>query len=548
MGNDFLDSMTDDIYSMTSFMFEKSIREVFALSDELMGRFDLDEENLRNARIDPDSISSLYSDTFKEDFDSFSVIYEDLYDFPKDELNMETVKNHNEIVLKELKDLWNKKCAHIKEIILSRASRLSEMYYKVSNLVGQDAMNASYDVISYARILCDRIDVMVNRNIYDIDKFMYSAVEKNANLDDKKETRIIKGAVSSLETGGKGGSKLTTAYNAVPYELDFAEELRLRNHKLSITAESLSTSLALADIFHDKEHFDAVTKRVMEALDSCKTSLDFEQLSLYMQAYASKGGFASEYYNEISKLIDDRLNELDLSEKKQENVQEPEVLDPLSPKEMDINLCSTAIANIKREAARMRIHSDKLDSTITELEQKIDEVRLSSGEYTGILKDELDKLDKVWVSEVQGITERKKESQKQDEHIESKQENSLSGESNASKQQQQEIVNVLRQVVLSKAKSEEIKQDLSPQKVLDDYEQSKNKYEEVSASNELSQTIQGKTSSEIDKDLDEFEKQEKKILNSKHFTDEKKRELLDELYSEFDQYTAENPEINGRKI
>ena len=114
----------------------------------------------------------------------------------------------------------------------------------------------------------------------------------------------------------------------------------------------------------------------------------------------------------------------------------------------------------------MRIHSDKLDSTITELEQKIDEVRLSSGEYTGILKDELDKLDKVWVSEVQGITERKKESQKQDEHIESKQENSLSGESNASKQQQQEIVNVLRQVVLSKAKSEEIKQDLSPQKVL----------------------------------------------------------------------------------
>lgn len=81
-----------------------------------------------------------------------------------------------------------------------------------------------------------------------------------------------------------------------------------------------------------------------------------------------------------------------------------------------------------------------------------------------------------------------------------------------------------------------------------DYEAAKKEYEKSSASHRLSNTNIEKTSKEIDDDLDEFEAEERRILNSKHYSKEQKKEMIERLYSEFDNYTEENPEISGRHI
>lgn len=54
--------------------------------------------------------------------------------------------------------------------------------------------------------------------------------------------------------------------------------------------------------------------------------------------------------------------------------------------------------------------------------------------------------------------------------------------------------------------------------------------------------IKEKDSSEISLDLEDFAKQEQTILNAKHFTEEQKAKMIQELYQEFDNYVEENPE------
>lgn len=81
-----------------------------------------------------------------------------------------------------------------------------------------------------------------------------------------------------------------------------------------------------------------------------------------------------------------------------------------------------------------------------------------------------------------------------------------------------------------------------------EYEKAKRKYKEVSASKELIDQINSKPKEEIDADLNDFETEENIILNSKHFTEEQKKKLIDDLYSEFDEYVEKNPEISRRQM
>ena len=99
------------------------------------------------------------------------------------------------------------------------------------------------------------------------------------------------------------------------------------------------------------------------------------------------------------------------------------------------------------------------------------------------------------------------------------------------KEQLSKVIETINEVADQKSKYEEVKQ----------------KYEEQSISKKLVSKIESKQSEEIDMDLDKFEKEESKILNAKHFTAEQKREMIEDLYSEFDKYTEENPEISKRK-
>lgn len=54
-------------------------------------------------------------------------------------------------------------------------------------------------------------------------------------------------------------------------------------------------------------------------------------------------------------------------------------------------------------------------------------------------------------------------------------------------------------------------------------------------------------STEIDANSDVFETQKNKILNSKHFTPEQKKQIIEDLYQESDEYIEVNPEKGGRK-
>ena len=110
------------------------------------------------------------------------------------------------------------------------------------------------------------------------------------------------------------------------------------------------------------------------------------------------------------------------------------------------------------------------------------------------------------------------------------------------REQMQKIAQVIGQIV-----SEKAGQEIQQESVENVYETKKQEYEDVSASKELIESVTTKSSSEIDADLDDFEAEERRILNSKHFTDEQKKEMIEELYSEFDKYTEENPELSGKQ-
>ena len=56
----------------------------------------------------------------------------------------------------------------------------------------------------------------------------------------------------------------------------------------------------------------------------------------------------------------------------------------------------------------------------------------------------------------------------------------------------------------------------------------------------VSKELMEKMSAKITNDLDDFAEQERKILNAKNITDEQKRSMIEELYSEFDEYVEEN--------
>lgn len=84
--------------------------------------------------------------------------------------------------------------------------------------------------------------------------------------------------------------------------------------------------------------------------------------------------------------------------------------------------------------------------------------------------------------------------------------------------------------------------------VEEDYKGKKQAYEEVSVSNILMEQVQPKTKEEIDVDLDEFEAEERRIVNSKQFSEQQKKEMIENLYSEFDEYTEQNPEISGKHM
>lgn len=70
----------------------------------------------------------------------------------------------------------------------------------------------------------------------------------------------------------------------------------------------------------------------------------------------------------------------------------------------------------------------------------------------------------------------------------------------------------------------------------EEYKTRKEEYEDVSISKELMEQM----SLKITNDLDDFAEQERKILSAKHFTEEQKRRMIGELYSEFDEYVEAN--------
>lgn len=85
------------------------------------------------------------------------------------------------------------------------------------------------------------------------------------------------------------------------------------------------------------------------------------------------------------------------------------------------------------------------------------------------------------------------------------------------------------------------------------YQKAKIKYEEVSSLKKLNDILtnsidQTKSKEEIDKDLDYFENEERKINDAKKFNTEQKKKMIDDLYSEFDEYVEQNPEKDGRQM
>ena len=93
----------------------------------------------------------------------------------------------------------------------------------------------------------------------------------------------------------------------------------------------------------------------------------------------------------------------------------------------------------------------------------------------------------------------------------------------------------------------ESQQDIQQKQSKKNYDKAKQIYNNISSSQTVVNNIQGKDSKEIDADLDDFDKQERQILNAKHFTDEQKKRMIEELYTKFDNYVEQNPETQKSK-
>ena len=78
--------------------------------------------------------------------------------------------------------------------------------------------------------------------------------------------------------------------------------------------------------------------------------------------------------------------------------------------------------------------------------------------------------------------------------------------------------------------------------VKDGYDKTMQLHNNENILNTVNNNVQEKNSAEISLDLEDFAKEEQTILNSKHFTDEQKKRMIQELYQEFDSYVEENPE------
>ena len=95
----------------------------------------------------------------------------------------------------------------------------------------------------------------------------------------------------------------------------------------------------------------------------------------------------------------------------------------------------------------------------------------------------------------------------------------------------------------SKDEKEEMLRDLA--KIEAYQNQVRDKINKPAIQTEMTAPKQEKTSEEIDKDLLDYEEEVNKILNSKHFSEEQKKQMIEEIYQEFDGYVEENPE-HGR--
>lgn len=78
-----------------------------------------------------------------------------------------------------------------------------------------------------------------------------------------------------------------------------------------------------------------------------------------------------------------------------------------------------------------------------------------------------------------------------------------------------------------------------------EYEDAKREYEESSKNHEIIQQGNTKSNEEIDVDLDDFEAQERHILGLS-ISEEQKKIMLEQLYSNFDNYTESASEKAGK--
>ena len=92
----------------------------------------------------------------------------------------------------------------------------------------------------------------------------------------------------------------------------------------------------------------------------------------------------------------------------------------------------------------------------------------------------------------------------------------------------------------SKDEKEEMLRDLA--KIEAYQNQVRDKIDKPTIQTEMTAPKQQKTSEEIDKDLLDYEEEVNKILNSKHFSEKHKKQMIEEIYQEFDGYVEENPE------
>ena len=451
-------------------MFEDLKREIYGFCARGVDTYDLDADLLKRFEIDSESIQDLFLKYFKEDFDYFVYDYIDHIkanvrdsdgNYDADRVHLETSNYLNSLFSE-----WSYRFEEIMKLVGYKAADLSKFYDKLSQnpLSSSREREASEETYNYGRALGNKFEEIMNRTRTEINALITASIEKHikVTLEESIKPKKVVDGVSSYERSSSGKGTLKSAYFGVTSGLKL-EDLSKRNSDLVLCAESLSTYLALADVFGDEASIDNLDKYVKQALNLCNSLLDLEDLFEYMRAYASKGGYAAKYLPKFEEYYQIKKEEIKKQEKNEQNSmteREPE-------KEVAKNI---APSELEKPAS--------LDS-------------------------------------------------QPDESL---------------KEERQKIVNVLGQVVDKKREEMAVIDDSTKK----EFEASKRAYEEVSTTRELSDDVNGKTSAEIDIDLNDFAAQESLILNSKHFTDEQKAQMIEELYREFDTYVKNNPEKDGR--